>query len=227
MSASRNSKSDVVIMGAGVAGLSAGVLLAQAGLRVVCVDPEPFPRERVGESLDWSAPSLLTELGLPREKLVAVGVGTNKREVRALIATGKLHYGRPPQWLHRWPLRFEPLTLHLDRQRFDQCLYERAQSVGVAFVWDQISGIEFDNDRIVGCRTRSGQRFAAPWFIDASGRRRLTARSVGVESQEVADPVREERGVGAAFDGAGRLEHEMTNLRARGQVARGSCSHHT
>ena len=188
MSAPRNGESDVVIMGAGVAGLSAGVLLAQAGLRVVCIDPEPFPRVRVGESLDWSAPALLAELGLSGEELVAAGVGTYKREVRALTANGRLHFGRPPSWLAWWPFRFEPVTLHLDRQRFDQCLYERAQNAGVAFVWGHVTDIEFDHDRIVGCSTRAGRRFAAPWFLDASGRRRLTARSAGIGSQEWGPP---------------------------------------
>ena len=182
MSASTNGQTDVVIIGAGVAGLSAGVLLAQADLRVVCIDPEPFPRVRVGESLDWSAPRLLAELGLPREKLVAMGMATYKREIRALTLSGDLLVGRPRPWMRKWPLRFETQTLHLDRQRFDQCLYERAVSAGVDFVSDHVTDIEFDNDRIIDCGTRSGQHFSAEWFIDASGRRRLAARSAGIGS---------------------------------------------
>jgi len=176
-------EADVVIAGAGVAGLSAGLLLARAGLRVVCIDPEPFPRVRVGESLDWSAPTLLTELDLSRNALVAAGVGTYKREIRAVTLSGDLLVGRPRPWLHWWPLRFEPLTLHVDRQHFDQCLYGRARSAGVAFAWDHVIDIQFKEDWIIGCSTRSGQRFTADWFIDASGRRRLTARSAGIDSR--------------------------------------------
>ncbi len=50
---------DVVVVGAGLAGLAITILLRKAGLTVLCVEPERFPHARVGESLDWSAPGLL------------------------------------------------------------------------------------------------------------------------------------------------------------------------
>lgn len=178
-----SSTPEVVVAGAGVAGLSAGLLLARAGLRVVCIDPKRFPRARVGESLDWSAPRLLEDLGLSRDELVATGVGTFKREVRGLTSSGELLVGRPPRWLHRWPLRFEHVTLHLDRHGFDRRLYEAARDAGVEFVWDHVRSVDFAGDRIVGCRTRSGERFTAGWFIDASGRRRIVAQAAGIGLQ--------------------------------------------
>jgi len=171
---------DVVVAGAGVAGLTAGILLARAGLRVVCIDPDPFPRSRVGESLDWSAPRLLADLGLSRDELVAAGVGTYKQEIRGMTARGERLVGRPPQWLHRWPLRFEQVTLHLDRPGFDQRLYEGALDAGVEFVWDQVRSVHFAGDRIVGWGGSSGERYAASWFLDASGRRRVVARAAAI-----------------------------------------------
>lgn len=174
---------DVVVAGAGVAGLSAGLQLARAGLRVVCIDPKRFPRARVGESLDWSAPRLLEDLGLSRDELVATGVATYKREVRGLTSSGELLVGRPPRWLHRWPLRFEHVTLHLDRSAFDRRLYEAARDAGVEFVWDHVRSVDFAGDRIVGCRTRSGEWFTAGWFLDASGRRRVLAQAAGIGLQ--------------------------------------------
>jgi len=54
---------DVAIAGAGLGGLAASIFLRRAGLSVVCVEPDPFPRARVGESLDWSSPRLLEALG--------------------------------------------------------------------------------------------------------------------------------------------------------------------
>jgi flavin-dependent dehydrogenase len=183
-----NARSDVVIAGAGVAGLSAAVALARAGVRVVCIDPERPPRARVGESLDWSVPGLLAQLGLPRDELVAAGVGTYKRQVRAVTPSGDLMVGRPRSWLHWWPLRFEHVTLHLDRQRFDELLYEKARSASVTFVWDHVTDIRFDGDRIVGFGTRSGRWFAGDWFIDAAGRRRLIARTAGIDRDEWGVP---------------------------------------
>lgn len=75
---------DVVIAGAGVAGLAAGIGLAGAGHRVVCFEPQRFPRRRVGESLDWSAPALLEELGLSSDEVVASRSGTPKNALAAM-----------------------------------------------------------------------------------------------------------------------------------------------
>ena len=52
-------ETDVAIIGAGIAGLSAAVLLRRAGLGVVCIDAVRPVQRRVGESLDWSSPGLL------------------------------------------------------------------------------------------------------------------------------------------------------------------------
>ena len=66
---------DVAIIGAGIAGLAASVLLRTAGLRVVCLDPRQYPQRKVGESLDWSSPGPAS----PR----------------------RYRYGRPPRRQHR------------------------------------------------------------------------------------------------------------------------------
>lgn len=180
MSSREGSRPDVVVAGAGVAGLTAATMLARAGLGVVCVDPDPFPRPRVGESLDWSAPRLLADLGLARDELIGNGAGTYKEEIRGLTTSGELLVGRPPPWFHRWPLRFEHTTLHLDRPAFDQCLYERAVRAGVEFVWDRVRRLDFVGDQIADCGLRAGARYSPRWFLDASGRRRLVAHAAGI-----------------------------------------------
>ena len=58
---------DVTVIGGGLAGKAASLLLARAGLKVVCIEPQTTTRSAVGESLDWSAPDLLHKLGLPPE----------------------------------------------------------------------------------------------------------------------------------------------------------------
>jgi FADH2 O2-dependent halogenase len=194
---------DVVIAGAGVAGLAAGIGLARAGHRVVCIEPQKFPRPRIGESLDWSAPALLAELGLPSEEVVASRLGTRKRALQAVSLEQQRLVGRPPAWVVRWPFRFEASTLHVDRRKFDAALYEKACETGVEFVWDRLESIMLVDDRVVECRLRSGRRFASRWFLDASGRARLLARSASIGKHqygvariglwaESAAPMREE-----------------------------------
>ncbi len=178
---------DVVVAGAGVAGLAAGVLLARMGLRTVLIDPKPFPRSYVGESLDWSAPPLLRRLGLPCDGLVATATGTYKREIRA--ATRDRGWSeRPPGWLGRPPLRFGLTTVHLDRERFDERLYAVARAAGVGFVWEPVTGVDLADDRVTAFRTRSGRPFRGAWFIDASGRSRVVARSAGIGERRFGIP---------------------------------------
>ena len=132
---------DVLVMGGGMAGSAAGLMLAREGLRVRCVEPNRFPRPRVGESLDWSAPRLLSRVGLDRDTVVAGGTGTRKREVHGVTSSGQRLVAGPPPWFRSWPLRFECVTLHVDREQFDQRLFAAAVDAGVECVWDRIHSV--------------------------------------------------------------------------------------
>lgn len=179
---------DVVVMGAGMAGLAAATLLAKAGRRVACVDPEQFPRPRVGESLDWSSPSLLRRLGYRSEDLVAGHIGTYKRDIEADSADRDPLIAHPPRVLGRSPFGAEMTTVHLDRERFDASLYERARGYGVEFIWDAVRLVEMDGDRVSACVTQAGRRLSGEWFIDASGPARLVGRAARIGVREYAVP---------------------------------------
>lgn len=179
---------DVVIAGAGVAGTAAGLHLARAGLRSVLIDPKPFPRVRVGESLDWSAPPLLNRLGLPCGELVAEGTGTYKRRIRVVTRDRERWSERPPSWFGRRPLAFGLTTIHLDRERFDERLYSSARAAGVDFIWERVSGVDLEGGRITGFTTHSGRRLRGSWFIDASGRARVVGRTTGIGERRFGVP---------------------------------------
>jgi len=87
---------DVVVMGAGIAGLTAAIALTRQGMFVVCIEPVPLPRERVGESLDWAAPGLPNILDLSPSRLVEERTGTWKRPAVLGIASV---YGA---WFRGW-----------------------------------------------------------------------------------------------------------------------------
>ena len=168
---------DVAIAGAGLGGLAASIFLRQAGLSVVCVEPEQFPRPRVGESLDWSSPRLLKALGLPREFLIEEKIATYKRNIKISPLGGSAWKAQPKDWFRNKPLRFEIMTLHVDRVELDRRLYDKTADAGVEFVWDRVEEIEKEGQRITGFRTGSGRRITAAWFLDNSGQARLFGRA--------------------------------------------------
>mgnify|MGYP001813193673 CR=1 FL=1 len=181
MKASPEVRSEIVIVGAGIAGLTAAIMLARGGRRVVCIDPMPPPRGRVGESLDWAAPPLLEQVGLPVHRVVSEGMGTVKREVHGVSTSGQQLVGRPPEWLARWPLRFRFDTVHVDRERFETALYLLAIDAGAQFLWEPVVKVEVAGDRVVRCRLRSGEWITGRWYLDGSGRARLFARAFGID----------------------------------------------
>jgi len=171
---------DVAVIGAGIAGLAACVLLRQQGLRVVCLDAQTFPHHKVGESLDWSSPGLLRRLGIDTGSLITDGIATYKKKISAYDVGTPGWTVAPPEQIRRRPLRFETVTLHVDRAALDQRVYERALALGTAFIWERVTRVEADGERIAGCVTDSGRQISARWYIDASGTARLFSRELHI-----------------------------------------------
>lgn len=171
---------DVAIVGAGIAGLAAAILLRREGLSVVCLDARPHPHEKVGESLDWSSPALLRSIGVDVGDLARDGAATLKRKI-AVCEDGRESWeATPPPVIRRRPMRFETVTYHVDRTALDLRAYERAQALGVTFIWERVRGVETGRDRITGLSTHAGRRLTARWYVDASGTGRLFARALDI-----------------------------------------------
>jgi flavin-dependent dehydrogenase len=179
---------DGVVVGGGVAGLSACIFLRRAGLKVLCIEPERFPHDRVGESLDWSSPQLLEDLGIPRGELINNGIATYKRNIKIEGAGRPAWTAQPKKWFRHRPIAFETVTLHVDRIEMDRRIFQIAQRLGVTFLWDRISQVETDGERVIACRTNGDKRVTAPWFIDASGQARLFAKAFNIAKVEYGKP---------------------------------------
>jgi flavin-dependent dehydrogenase len=160
---------DVTVIGGGLAGKAASLQLARAGLRVVCIELEEAARQPVGESLDWSAPDLLSALGLPMDNLISAQMATWKRHVTLKSRSGASEHYVPSAWLAGPPFHIELRTLHVDRVRLDNELLKMTIDSGVRFVRDKVVGVEQKEKHISSVRTAGGPRFSSPWFIDASG----------------------------------------------------------
>jgi len=154
-----------------------GVIAPRGGrLRVICIEPEEPLRPAVGESLDWSAPDLLSALGLPMEDLIGARMATWKRHVTMKLRNGDSEHYVPDAWLAGAPLHIELRTLHVDRLRLDEELLKRTVERGVTVVRDTVGRVERNGDRISAVQTTGGARFSSPWFIDASGLATVLAR---------------------------------------------------
>lgn len=167
---------DVTVIGGGLAGMAACLHLAASHLRVVCIEPQGSAREPVGESLDWSSPDLLAQLGFSMDAMTAAGWATFKRGVTLSMRNGESEKYAPSAWLSRPPINMELRTLHVDRQRLDRELLEKVRNSGIHLVCDRAVRVERQGRRVAAIVTANGARFASPWFLDASGSAKLLGR---------------------------------------------------
>ena len=161
-------QADVTVIGAGLAGMSACIHLAEAGLRVLCIDAGSLDNNPVGESLDWSAPALLKELGLPMEHLLGEGIATYKRHVVLKLKDGSQQEYTPGAWLGKPPSNVNLRTLHVDRGEFDGSS-RKVHDRGVKVMNDRVVRVETEQRFVKGVLTANGDRVVSRWFLDASG----------------------------------------------------------
>jgi flavin-dependent dehydrogenase len=189
---------DVIVLGAGPAGSAAAITAATAGLRVLLIEREAFPRPAPGESLHPGVQSLLRTLGVED----------------AFLAQG---FPRYPGHLVRWggPERFEPfgqdaggpwLGFHAWRPTFDRILLDRAQSLGVEVRQPcQVRGPVAAGDVAAGLDTDAGP-IRAGVVVDATGRWRAVSRWLGLRWTNRGPPRRAWYGYATGAGATGREE---------------------
>ncbi|HEB91264.1 MAG TPA: NAD(P)/FAD-dependent oxidoreductase [Deltaproteobacteria bacterium] len=162
---------DVVIAGAGPGGTSSAIRLAEAGVRVLVLEREIFPRFHIGESLLPAAELLVTDLGVDPDPNVFLF----KRGAQFVCEeTGRrqsfdFNEAMPGPQRHAW---------QVDRARFDTLLRDRAIEAGAEVRHGvRVDRVEFGADGVrVGT---GGDRVCARYFIDATGQDRLLGKQMG------------------------------------------------
>ena len=172
---------DVAVAGGGLAGLATAIHLARRGKHVVCIEPRGWPHDSVGESLEFSAPKLLENLGID---LTTAGQQRHlypKTSVRAVGADTEFTVW-PPRWWAGPPIWCSRLAFHTDRRELDRQLRDLAIKSGVVLLPERVTDVHHSFDRVTALITNHGTTIGAGWYVDASGHTvRLFGRALGLD----------------------------------------------
>jgi len=171
---------DVVIIGAGPAGLTLGCYLARAGIPCTVLERGLHPRPHVGESLLPSTVRIFREIGFHPIMEVAEfprsgGVVYHPRSGDSI----EIAYAEFPQ-----EGVDQAYTYHVDRSKFDLLLMKHAENLGCRIVQGVgVKEVTFDDGRAVGVQVALGDQevfVPAKVVVDAGGRSAKLGRQLGL-----------------------------------------------
>lgn len=172
---------DVVIIGGGPAGSTAGILLAQRGHRVVLLEKARHPRFHIGESLLPANLPLFERLGVA-EEVRAIGM-----EKRGAEFVSPWHgRGETFMFSEAWN-KNQSHAYQVRRSEFDEILVRRASAAGVTVIEGCRARRVDLGDGSGGARVEASYEdggtvvWGARFVIDASGRDTLLANQLGTK----------------------------------------------
>ena len=145
---------EVVIIGGGLAGLSAALHLKQKGCKVVLIEKNTYPTHKVcGEYVSREVLPYLESLGIDLSDAVSI----NRLEISD--TTGKAIRTRLPLG-----------GIGISRYSLDHRLYTKALTAGVEFIFDEVQSIEYQDDHF-RINTANNDTVTAAVAIGAYGKR--------------------------------------------------------
>jgi flavin-dependent dehydrogenase len=158
---------DVVIVGGGPAGSTAGTLLAEHGRNVAILERDKFPRFKIGESLLPGSLRTFERMGV-KEKIDQADV-IMKHGGKIISACGT----RSNRFLFCDAFRCKyPTAYQVERAMFDQLLLDHAAESGCSVSQGtNVTGAAFDRDGVTVHAI--GRVIRAKYLIDCSGHNSL------------------------------------------------------
>jgi serine O-acetyltransferase len=160
----------VVVIGGGPGGATAAALLARAGIDVMLLERETFPRYHIGESLAASCRVIMKMSGA-LDKVDQAGFPVKRGAL--------LRWGGEEDWTIDWQSMFgdDVQSWHVDRDIFDDIVLRNAAEVGAQVHTEAtVKKVIFEGDRPVAVEWYRNSnpkeviRTSADHIIDASGR---------------------------------------------------------
>lgn len=195
---------DVIIIGAGPAGSTAATYLTLAGLSVLIIEKETFPRYHVGESLTGMAAEIIHEFGLAEE------MDTHQFPPKGgvkIIGSGARSEFFVPVLQPTWQVR---------RDEFDTILLENSARYGAELVLGEVKEILQENGRVTGVRylpkghsNNDTREVFSEFLVDASGRAALMSRAGIAGKVTYFDEFSRQAAVFTQFKGALRDPGDM------------------
>ena len=161
---------EVIVIGAGPAGSSAGAVLAEKGHDVLIVEKEKFPRYHVGESLMPFCYFPLKRLGLT-DKLQQ---SDNPKKYCVQFVRGNGEVSQPFYFFQHMD-HPSSTTWQVWRSEFDQLLLDKAREEGASVLEEtKAKALIKEGGRVAGVSVMSKEygplELKAPLVVDASGR---------------------------------------------------------
>lgn len=169
---------DVIILGGGPAGATAGMKLARAGKSVLILEKEAFPRFHIGETMMPIMMEMTRQLGLGQQcdRLAQVPKHGAEFAFPQTPDDASLRF-RFDQSLSKGPI----VSMNIERAHYDKMLLDGARESGCE-VRDgtRVKAIERLAHHDVAVRFAGGSA-RAKWLIDATGQATLLAKHLGTK----------------------------------------------
>ncbi len=165
----RNPKSKIAIVGAGPAGASLAIRLAQKNHNVTLIERDKFPRQKLcGEFISPECFRHFRELGVSGEMFAG---GGDRIAQTIFYAPNGRSVAVPTDWFDA----AESGALSLSRAEMDSILLEKAKSAGVEVLEEtSVTALLLEKDAVRGVKTKSKngatKEICADATIDATGR---------------------------------------------------------
>jgi flavin-dependent dehydrogenase len=179
-------KVDIIVIGAGPAGIVASTYLQQKGLEVLVIEKSKFPRFVIGESL------------LPKcmDNFREVGLLTYLEKQNYQLKNGVAFIRDGVESIFDFSEQFtkgQTFTWQVPRADFDNVLAEGAQELGVKIMFETgVTAVEInDNSQLITIEDKDGSvsQLESKYLIDSSGHGRVLPRLLDLDDDTTL-PVR-------------------------------------